>query len=244
MSSKTIVTVIFLWCFSALAQSDTINLRIVAPEIKPLIYKNSENEVCGLIVDTLKEVSKNTNIQISVKISPWARALRQVNQGQSDAIMPALYTEERAQLITYPTEPLIHFYSSVIIKRKDDPFQYQSLSKIGSNKIIAKVRAMLIDKEFDQAYSKNQLNVVEVLTLDDALQMLLRGRVDLVVADSSLANTTISDMKIKDDVTRILLSDQWTPSYLAFAKEFAKKHDVNEIMTVINQFNNPGSYFQ
>jgi len=81
---------------------------------------------------------------------PWARALQEVKRGRIDALIPAMYTEERSQYLVYPEKSLIDFYDNVLLKRTGDEFQFSSVSHIPQDKIIAKVRSMSLGDEFDK----------------------------------------------------------------------------------------------
>lgn len=232
-----------MWnCTSAFAQQPIIEINIVAPEIKPLIFKDSNGKISGHIVDSLQQVTDNTHLKLKIDIVPWARALKQVINGDVDAVMPTLYTKERAEHLYYPTQALIKFYGSVIIKRVDDDFQFTDFSSIGTQRTIAKVRAMLLGSEFDDVYENGQLKVVEVTKIEDALNMLMHKRVDLVVADGYVAKTVLEQMDIVEKISTIAISDQQESSYIAFSKAFTNTHSINEIMGVINQYNNPDKY--
>ena len=224
--------------------TDELWINIVAPELKPLIYNNVDRKAEGLLVDTLKNVSKNSSLKINVTVLPWGRAILEVMNGKADAIMPALYTEERAQSLVFPDHQLINFYGSVLIKNIDDDFKFEGFEAITAKKTIAKVRAVLLGEHFDEAKDKGILNIAEVTKLEDALNMLLLKRVDLVVADGFAAYTSIKALGIEDKISIMPISTIAEPSFLAFSSQFSSKHDVNKIMSIINQFNNPDQYKQ
>lgn len=229
----------------ALDESTAVNeipISIVAPELKPLIYRDYNGKNNGLIIDMLNKVNEDSTLNIKVTILPWARAMKQVMTGQADAIMPALYTKERSKSLTFPSEPLINFNGSVLIKRKDDDFVFTGFDDIKSKKSVAKVRAVLLGKPFERARNQNIVNVVEVTKLEDALNMLLLQRVDLVISDAYAATSVIKNMKIENKASIMEISKTAEPSYLAFSLSFSEKHDINEIMSIINQRNNPNSY--
>ena len=217
-------------------------INIVAPELKPLIYNNVNKQAEGLLVDTLNKVSENSSLNFKVTVLPWGRAMLEVMSGNVDAIMPALYTKERARTLVFPEQQLVNFNGSVLIKRISDSYQFTSFDEIKTTKSIAKVRSVLLGEHFDSAKNKSNIKIVEVTKLSDALNMLLLERVDLVVADAYAAYAEIVNMEIKEQTSIMLISNITEPSYLAFSSQFALLHDVNEIMLLINQYNNPDSY--
>ncbi|MEW6990949.1 substrate-binding periplasmic protein [Colwelliaceae bacterium 6441] len=226
----------------SISVTQPININIVAPELKPLIYRSENGSVEGLIIDEIEQVNKNSHLNINVVLLPWARAMQRVIHGQADAIMPALYTEERAKLLKYPKSPIINFNGSVLIKRVKDDFNFTNFEAIKHKKSVAKVRAVLMGEAFEEAINKKILDIVEVTRIEDAVNMLLIERVDLAVADAFAAYAVIENMKIANQVVIMPISKDAEPSFVAFSRDFAEKYDINDIMTLINQYNNPSSY--
>jgi len=244
MLKRYITGVFCLFTFIAQANTANIELTIVAPELRPLIYTNKDGKVAGDIVESLKTVTEHSNLKINIEIIPWGRALEQVVRGDSDAIMPTIFTNQRAKVISYPNAPLINFNSSVIIKLAEDDFNFSNFNSIGKKRTIAKVRSVLLGKEFDESYKKGLLNIIEVSKIEDALNMLLFERVNLVVSDDIIARSAIDNMGIGDKVNRIYISKNQEPSYIAFSQKFSQKHDINHIMQIINQYNHPNNYLK
>jgi hypothetical protein len=49
-------------------------------------------------------------------------------------------------------------------------------------------------------------------------------------------------MSVENKTSVLNISKIVEPSYLAFSKKFLEKHDINKIMSIINQYNKPDSY--
>jgi polar amino acid transport system substrate-binding protein len=236
----------FLFCLTAQAHNPALqqvtNITVAAPEIRPFIYKNEKGENDGLLIDTIKKLNNNGKFNISVEIMPWARALKEVKDGRFDALMPTVYSPERTLFLSFPEVPLINFYGSEIYKRVNDSFIYQSIPLIDRNKTIVKVRSTSFDLELEKVFSEASFTFVEATRLEDAFNMLLYGHVDLLVADSAIANTTIKNMAINKRVKGYSLTDEAHSSFLAFSKNFAKTQNINDLMNQINLINDPDSY--
>jgi len=236
----------FLYC--SVAQANTLplqkitNLTIAAPEIRPFIYKNKNGENDGLLIETIDRLNATGQFKISVDIMPWARALNAVANGHFDALMPTVRTTERDLFLSFPTKPLIKFYGSEIFKRVKDKFVYQSIPLIDRSKTIVKVRSTHIDRVVERAFRDASITFVETTRLEDAFNMLIHGHADLLVADSVIAKTVITQMAINDQVKGYRLTDKFHPSFLAFSKKFAATHNINDLMEKINIVNDPDSY--
>jgi len=236
----------FLVCLMAEANDLTLpqitHFTIAAPEISPFIYKNKKGENDGLLIDTINKLNASGKYNISVKIMPWARALKAVENGHFDALMPTVQSVERTLFLSFPDQPLINFYGSEIFKRIDDSFIYEGIPQIDKNKTIVKVRSTKINSEDELAFRDAAISFVEATRLEDAFNMLIHKRVDLLVADSVIAKTTIEQMAITKLVKGFLLSDKSHSSFLAFSKEYSRAHNINELMNEINLINDPDSY--
>ena len=237
---------IFLFCITVQAQDPpkikVTYFTIAAPEIRPFIYTNDKGENDGLLIDTIHNLNKSGKFKISVEIMPWARALKEVKDGRFDALMPTVYTPERATFLSFPKKPLINFYGSEIFKRVKDNFIYQSIPLIDKNKALVKVRSTYVDRKSEKAFLDASITFVETTRLEDAFNMLIYGHVDLLVSDSVIANTTINQMGINDSVIGFLLNDTLDSSFLAFSNKYAESQNINALMNEINLINNPESY--
>jgi polar amino acid transport system substrate-binding protein len=218
------------------------NLTIAAPEIRPFVYTNDKGENDGLLIDTTRKLNDSGNFNISVKIMPWARALKEVKEGRINALMPTVYTKERATFLSFPKKPLINFYGSKIFKRVDDNFVYRSIASIDKNKILVKVRSTSVNRESEKAFREASTTFVETTRLEDAFKMLIYGHADLLVADSVIANTTINQMGINDSVIGFLLTNSVGSSFLAFSNKYAQSQNIDALMDEINLINDPESY--
>ena len=242
---KAVLTSLLFFVATSLvvsAQQAPVHIRIVAPELPPLVTKDNQGKIIGLFVESLAEAEQFSHLSFEIEIVPWARAMQLANNNHVDAIMPVLFTQERAKLLDYPKEELINFYGSVIIKRATDDFIFQGFDKLSTVKRIAKVRAVSLGREFERAKSNPLIKINEVSKLEDALNMLLLQRVDLVVSDSLVADEVITVIDKHDDFAIMPISDTKEPSYLAFSKQFSQQYDINAIMKLINQYNNPDYY--
>lgn len=223
------------------ADEGVILINVVAPELKPLIYIDKNGDNAGLIIDSINNVNSNSYLDIKVTILPWARAMKRVLNNQADAILPALYTEERSQILSFPELPFINFYPAVLLKRADDDYSYSGFQNIESVTSIAKVRAVHLGESFELATTSEYIRIVEVNRLEDAIKMLMLKRVDLVIADS-FVNYTLKSMGLMSEITTINIANKVEPSYLSFSKPFSSLHNINRIMETINTFNDPDHY--
>ncbi|WP_206484120.1 transporter substrate-binding domain-containing protein [Thalassotalea sp. G2M2-11] len=234
----------FGFIFSIHAETAVTKIDIVAPHLPPLIEKNEHGKLTGRFVDALMKVEQHSSLDFNIQVVPWARAIKLAKNNLVDGIMPVLQIKEREQFLAFPEQELINFTGSVVIKRHDDAFIFNGFDALTSVKRIGKVRAMSLGHHFDKAQLNPLVEVSELTRLEDALNMLLLKRLDLVVSDALVADEVISKMPNHTNFSIMAIANTKEPSYLAFSKQFAKQHDINAIMSLINQYNDPSYYLK
>lgn len=222
-------------------KTSALSFSVASPSSKPLAYINEKEVPAGFFVEFFSLIKKETGINITIEIMPWARGMHEVKLGNYDALIPTLYTKEREEFITYPNEVLIDFYT-VLLKIRGDDLIVGSIADIGNEKLIAKKRAMSMGKAFDDAQSTGKINVIEVREHEHAIQMLALSRVDLVACVEYVCDSSLDNLNLNNKIDVIKISDSRLSSYLAFSKKYAEKHDVNKIMWRINQVKNTPEY--
>ena len=244
--NSTLYIFLALLCFGLFSESfadtlaqekDLIYISVSATEIGGMIYKDKKGKPQGRFVDILRAAEKNSPLRFNIHIMPWARALVEVKNNRIDAIMPALYNDERAQYLVYPQKNLFTFGHNVLIKRSSDTSEFNGFLTIGKDKLIGKVRASILGSEFDQAERSGQITVFETMNLEQAIDMLSKHRLDFVASDVDIAGSELNRLNLSDQFTLIPLERIQAKSYLSFSKKFAEKHNVESIIELILQAN-------
>lgn len=210
-------------------KNELIYISVASTEIPQKIYRGEQGKLQGSFIELLKRAEQFTHLRFKVHLMPWARAIKEVKHNRIDAIMPALYSDERAKYLVYPKKNLFVFGNNVLLKRSNDAFKFDKISTIGKDIIIGKVRSSSLGQEFDQAEQSGIITIVGVIDFEKALEMLAKGRLDLVVIDSEIAKQVISRLKTEDQFTVIPLITEEVKSYLSFSNVFAKHHNIDEI---------------
>jgi len=215
------------------ANTQDIHFSIATAQLPPYVYLDENKEIKGLFVDLLAQAQQRSSLKIKIYVMPWGRALSEVKANRLDAVMPALWSDERAKFLVYPKRAFYALKNSVLIKRADDDFTFKGFDSIGKQKIIGKERLVLLDPEFDLLVKQGKLSVYETTRLSEALLMLDQNKIDLVASDQGIALTTIGHLDLGNKFTLYPLTMNTPSSYIAFSREFAQKHDINRIMDII-----------
>lgn len=219
--------------FTLQAKEQPIEFSLATTELPPYVTLDENREIAGLFIDMLNKVQERTALKINIFIMPWGRAINEVKKGNIDAIMPALWSKERAEYLAYPTLPFYNFSQSVLIKRVEDNFKFTNLRDIDPQKVIGKIRSVMVDNEFDKLVSQGKLSIYETNQLDQALLMLAQKKVDFVASDGDIALSTIKQLELNQRFILFPMHEKAPPSFIAFSRQFADKHDINKIMSLI-----------
>lgn len=235
LSIFALVLLLFFKSFQLQADDRAIeSITIAAPISAPFVFNNAEGKPQGFLVDLFNLVEKKTGLKAHILIMPWARGMHEVKIGHIDALMPTIYTDERAQFLFYPKAPIIEF-RTVLLKRSQDDIVVDDITQLGTTKTIAKVRSMSMGKAFDDAEKAGLINVIEVRDFDHAIQMLATSRVDLAACVDHISNSSLKRLNLRDQIDTLNFSDGKVTAYLTFSKAYAKQHNVDELMKKIHQ---------
>ncbi len=233
---------LFSKSFSLQADNAAIeSINIAAPISAPFIFESKQGEPQGFLVELFALVEKQSGFKANISIMPWARGVHEVKVGHLDALMPTIYTDERALFLNYPKIPLIEFHT-VLLKRAQDKITVGNIAKLGTDKTIVKIRAMSMGKEFDDAEKSGKIKVIEVRDFDHAIQMLAQSRADLVACVDYISNSSLKRLNLGDKITTLNFSNEKVSAYLAFSKVNTLQFDVDELMKEINEVKRTPEY--
>jgi signal transduction histidine kinase len=98
----------------------------------PYEYLNRNGEPDGYNIDILKAVAKVMDLDINVKLTPWNKARRALEQGDIDMLTGMYYSKERDERVDF-AQPLIMVNHALFV-RKDSPFH--SLNDLRNHEIL------------------------------------------------------------------------------------------------------------
>jgi len=227
-----ILSLFFILMPTIYAYSEPVKVTVATPDIYPLSYLNSKNEITGTLVNCLNNNS-NKKYTFHVVILPWARALQEVKGNRVNAIMPAVYTKQRATYLAYPDIAIFEFLSDVLVKKVSTSFTSFEIAKI-QKKIIAKVRSKALTEEIKARVESAGLKILNVNDPLTGLKMLLQNRIDYFLGDPQIIKNIAQQAELMNKLSFVKLSNNTSLSYLAFSKSFAQSYNVNQVMKGIN----------
>lgn len=205
-----------LLCISTLAHSAP--LELVTLTYPPYAYQ-ANNQVQGIAVDIVKEAFDSLGQPINISVLPWARALKYVQSGKADGIFTVFKTPEREVFLDYSTEVLLPQVIALYVK-SDTPVVYQGQLAELAPYMIAAVHKVSYGKTFDQAVASGLLtNIRLTYSGDKAMELLLSGRVMLLVSNRYGALDSASRMAGIDAITELRPELENVASFIAFSKQ-------------------------
>lgn len=157
------------------ASQKTFN-AIAAP-FPPLISPALENN--GWLWEICSEAFRSQGYTTTLTFVPWARAIKEAQYGQYDALLPTYWTQERSQWFHY-SSPL-EILRTGFFKHKDreDLIFTGDLNTL-TDYTIGVGRAYSVSDTFDQAHYLNKHSLTNNVM---SLKMLWEKRLDLIVGD-------------------------------------------------------------
>ena len=150
-------------------------LKISAPSF--LNASTSEDRLNGPIIELVRQIFAEFNVEIEPISLPWARAVAQMKTGELDMIPVIFYTRDRAEAMVF-TIPYMDVPTAVFVPL-GKCFEFNTLDDLqGRNGLM--IRGDSISEEFN-AY-RPKLTISEVPAYEQMLKMLDTFRADYAVA--------------------------------------------------------------
>jgi polar amino acid transport system substrate-binding protein len=208
-------------------------LNFVTLEYPPLSYTDPANQqIKGIAVNKIREISKALGIEANIEIQPWARALKSVKYGQHDGIFTIFRNPERE---------LFLFFTKQIFVPQDVTFYVRSDSLLQDIEILdlkqlkdfklGVVSTISYGKSFDTLREHFDLHTSN--NIQTAFKMLATNRVDLVPSNVYTGDYVLSKTPLLlDQIKRMGTPFESVPSYIAFTK---RKPELETIRNVFDE---------
>ena len=186
ITMKHYIASLLLFFFSGLVSANSYEKVLVAVDHAPPYGMISDDgKVSGAIVVIMREMQPSLPIKFEYVACPFSRCLKMLEQNELDVMGGLIRTEAREQKMQFLTPPYMMLSSSFVFYAKADSElkinNYQDL--VG--KRIAVMRGAAHFPRFD---TDKTLTKIEALSEHNAFEMLLKNRVDLVIAVEETAD--------------------------------------------------------
>lgn len=174
--------------------------RMVAsgnPQYPPYLWRAGANgeRLVGANAEMLAWLSKELGLPIEARyVGPWGRVQEEMRAGRIDLIAGAFFTLARTDYMDY-FHPAFHETRSVVLVRSGSRLDYRrwsDLAPLQGGTVIGNS----FGEEFDR-YAREKLKVSQVASLENALQMLQRSRIDYLIYEDSPAFAYLARLNIE-----------------------------------------------
>jgi hypothetical protein len=165
----------------------------------------------GKVTENVNVLLKSYNISSETTVLNWARLLKNAEQGLTDAIYPALYTEQRARYLDFSLPAIGKVKLSLYQLGNGE----HSKSIFDEHTKIATLRSIsLVDSGL------NHTKIFKVTNFEQAFKMLEHQRVDFVYGIQEITEHYLLDNQIENiSLAKTILKK---PVYLALSKSSNK----------------------
>lgn len=163
----------------------------------------------------LRQVLEPLGHRLRFALYPWARAQRMVERGQADILIGPYKSPEREARFAFSAQP---FYRDRIVfyRRRARPLQWQGDYRNLSGQRVGVVSAWAYGPRFERV--REQLELVTVKGVENGLQMLGAGRLDLLASNQRNTRPAIQTLGLGGEIVQLdSLIDQ-QDGYFAFPR--------------------------
>ncbi|WP_171044184.1 substrate-binding periplasmic protein [Pseudoalteromonas aurantia] len=220
-------SIVSLWLMVLLlvntAYADHDKVYVAIDHAPPYSVITDEGDVSGLIIDILTQLQPYTKkgYKIEPVPCPFSRCMRMLIQGEVDVLGGLIRTPERERMMQFVSPPYMALPSSfVFYAKQSSDIEVNTYADL-KNKRIAVMRGGVYFTQFNEDRS---LNKVAVPSERVAVDLLLKGRVDLVIAIEETAEVAMSALEQPASKLKKVAYRYTNTIYghMAFSKAFAK----------------------
>lgn len=192
----------------------------------------------GLDLELAKVLGKEIGFNVKAINCPFARCLVMMQKGQADLILDIIKNDTRQVYMDYvlpayyTTKPSFTFY-----KRRGSRINVKNYAEL-QNFSIAYTRAGAYFERFDK---DAELNKVPTLTTDKSIELLVAGRVDLVIGVESTFDVTLKSMSKENHVDKVEYKEVVPiDGFMAISKKSRYANRINEFSAAVIKLKNNG----
>jgi len=186
------------------------------PQYPAIAFKHGDS-IVGAAPALVEAIAKDLDIPLESKfMGTWSEAQAAARDGKADMIVGVYFNDERAEYLDY-VQPAFVFDPVVVFVAKDRTFDFKD-----QNDLIGKKGATNEGESYGtklDAFIKDKLDVARTSGIDDALNDLVAGKVDYVIAGYYPGDAQLSALGIDDKVQALEPALLSAEMFVAFSKK-------------------------
>lgn len=214
---KTIFLLLAVACGAGASLSSHAVERVaVGASFSHIYEQRDDGSWQGLGVDVLRLLAERAGDTVRFKLYPWPRAMAMVERSQADILVGPYKSPERMRHLAY-TDQAFYRDRVVFYGRRGGQVAWRGNLATLKDTRIATVRGWHYGAQFEQARQLFDIN--EVPQLQNGLQMLARGRVELLATNERNIAGMVGSLRLDQAVTVLCPAITQLDGYLAFPRD-------------------------
>lgn len=186
---------------------------------------------------------KQSNIEVNSLVVPYSRALMMAEKGAVDGVFNVAREASTEQRFVFGTTPLFIATASFYHK-KEQAIKAANKWDLPKGTVVGVVKSYEYGDEFPLLVKQRQLNLVQVATQQQLINLLLIGRIDTALMFDLVAKDNLQKMGVSDEVIPAF-NNHSSNIYLAFSKANPKSVLLAQALDKgLLQLKNDGQYQQ
>jgi polar amino acid transport system substrate-binding protein len=188
-------------------------LKLVTEEWPGLINDTPQGP-SGVLWEISRDVIESMGYDLTLEFVPWKRAQRLVLTNARDGIIGIGLTAKRETMFRFPGEALL-VSETAVYTTQEQTFEYEDLDSL---------KGMRVGVSPGYTYSSEikaatHFEQVDMPSIDSGLQMLLLGRIDVMLANRYVVGIQAERLGVADRIKAAEKPVSGGPVYLAFSPE-------------------------
>lgn len=158
-----LLTIFFVSIFTLTVHADgrsgARTMVIGSLSAPPYVFLDEDANPKGILVVKITQALERIGITPVFEINNWSRSFRRVKAGEIDAIIPALKSPDREELLVYPQTPLAIF-NMMIAKHVADYRKSSNLNTF-TGKTVGRIHGASVTPAFDNASTEQKFKLEE-----------------------------------------------------------------------------------
>ncbi|MFH2063651.1 MAG: transporter substrate-binding domain-containing protein [Pseudomonadota bacterium] len=165
----------------------------------PFEYLDENGRPAGFAVELTRAIAREMNMDIRIRLGPWAGMVNGLENGEIDAIQGMFYSPERDRIFDFSQPYLVAHYVSVVRKESGDP--PETIEALAPNNLVVQDGDVILEFLTKNGLV-NRTTVVE--TQEDVLREIFEGKHDCALVPRISSMVLIQ----KNGWTNLVLGNQ------------------------------------
>ncbi|WP_347505929.1 substrate-binding periplasmic protein [Pseudomonas anguilliseptica] len=202
----------------------------------PFRMQEGDGALSRLDIDLLDQLSQRTGLRFEVRRAPWARGLAALQNGKADLMTGLAKTPEREGYIHYLPQP---YYACA-------PRFYAAPAQAKALQSYSQLASLTIGHVLESAYfepfdSDQQLRKTAVNTENQLLEMLVRGRLQVVIGTDCQVDYELRDARWNGRIVKAVFQPEArTDLYIGFSRQRALQAEYRQVTEALAQMQAEG----